>query len=295
MKHGKCPLLVVGLAGPSACGKSVLARSIHSCFNHESVGHLDLDGYHCHARTERQKLGEYPDQSEANRLDDALEALRQIRNGYAISMPVYNHVEGTFGEVHTVEPLPLMIVEGLHALHLNELAQEKLIDLPVYVKPEEPLRREWKKTRDVEERNYESPTLVQAEIDARAPFRIQYIEPQEHMACCVVRMKRTSVGKLNVQTLFSDAFVSDQLESEKNKTLFDMLFVHRRIHLFETIYHEFSIAESDIASYFRNTDENYLQQLLPCRSHENAKAFYYNEAAGVLFRVILYLCSREGG
>lgn len=285
---------MVGIAGASACGKSVLARSIHSRFNHAYVSHFDLDGYHRHSREERRALGEYPDELEANRLKDAVSALRSLRSGHVVEMPVYDHVSGQVDGLHVVKPNPLVIVEGLHAHYLNEIAGETLVDLAVYVSPEESLRRSWKTARDVEERNYDSPMSVEAEIDARAPHRIRCITPQEEGAACLVRMELDETGVLTTRTLVSDRFISQELVPKRGPGILDLLFSRQRVKLNGRNYQEFSTSGRDIRPCLQLVDDENLQSLLPNRSHEKNKALYYNSSASILFRIILLLCAKGG-
>ena len=96
-------------------------------------------------------------------------------------MPTYDHMTGHFGRTRMVKPRPITFVEGLHAVALNSICNEHLIDIAIFLDPEEDLRRSWKVHRDVAERSYTYEEAV-LEIQQREPAVLQHILGQRDMA-----------------------------------------------------------------------------------------------------------------
>jgi phosphoribulokinase len=80
-----------------------------------------------------------------------------------------------------------VIVEGL--LPLADRRARDVIDLAVFLEPDEILRRRWKLERDVFERGY-SPQQVVDELNLREPDVAAYVRPQRAFADIIVRFHR---------------------------------------------------------------------------------------------------------
>jgi uridine kinase len=123
---GQSPCLVA-IAGPSCSGKTELARRLCALLPEFSPVHFPLDGYY-HDLTalppgaaERHNF-DSPDSLEAPLLIGHLHALAE---GRAVLRPVYDYAAHRRTGVERVEPGGLLLVEGLFALHWEEL-------LPLY-------------------------------------------------------------------------------------------------------------------------------------------------------------------
>jgi len=183
---GRSPVLL-GLAGDSASGKSTLSRGIEYVLGVERVGRVCTDDYHLHDRAARARLGITPLAPQANRMDLMAEDLRALASGSPVTKPTYDHQSGTFGPEESIEPCEIVIVEGL--LPLADRGSRDVLDVAVFVEPEEELRHRWKLERDVFERGY-TPAEVVAELKRRAPDAARYVHPQRVHADIVVRFER---------------------------------------------------------------------------------------------------------
>ena len=287
------PLFVMGIAGPSACGKSVLAESMQSCFATKTVSYLDLDGYHLHTREERKRFSEFPDQPEANNLTQVIRDLSTLRKGRSIQMPVYDHRKGRFSTPFEVRPRPLLIVEGLHSLLLNELADERLIDLGVFIGPIDELREEWKVKRDVAFRNY-SEAQVRAEIVARQPHRAAYVDSQSALAEVIVQMERGQSKAIEIRTLIREKFLLDAFRSETQRRVFDLVFSRTLTMFDKRSYYLLTLAVDELPESLRKNQLSLVVDRISVRGHDpTPPPVLYNTAADVLFRIILMLLLGE--
>lgn len=145
------------------------------------------DDYHRYDREARAALKTTPLTPEANQLDLMAEHLRALAAGTPVRKPTYDHQTGMFGPQETVAPAEFVIVEGL--LPLADRRARDVIDLAVFLEPEEILRRRWKLERDVFERGY-SPQQVVDELNLREADAAAYIRPQRAFADIIVRFHR---------------------------------------------------------------------------------------------------------
>lgn len=175
--------MFLGLAGDSASGKSTLSRGIEYVLGAERVSRVCTDDYHRYDRDERARLGVTPLAPAANHIDLMGEHLRALSQGRGVHKPTYSHVTGTFGPEETVEPREVVIVEGL--LPLCDPKTRSVIDVAVFLEPDEMLRRRWKLERDVFERGY-APQQVVDEITRREADAAAYVRPQRAFADIIV-------------------------------------------------------------------------------------------------------------
>jgi uridine kinase len=180
-------LLTIGIAGASGSGKSYLLDHLLACLNTKRVTHFDLDGYHRHGREERRRLHEYPDELKSNDLARAAADLAELIMGRTIAMPTYNHSTGTFGPRVLVKSKPIVFVEGLHSAMINRYSRAKLVDICVFLYPDDELRRRWKAKRDINDRGYSSQA-ARDEIVSREPFVVTCILPQTAYADIVIHV-----------------------------------------------------------------------------------------------------------
>ena len=179
--------MLLGLAGDSAAGKSTFCRGIEYILGEDRVVRICTDDYHRYDRATRASMGVTPLAPEANRIDLMADHLRVLSTGTAVTTPTYDHLTGTFGPDRSVHARPFVIVEGL--LPLADRRARDVIDLAVFLEPDEILRRRWKLERDVFERGY-APKEVVAEINRREPDAAAYVRPQRAFADIIVRFHR---------------------------------------------------------------------------------------------------------
>ena len=89
---------------------------------------------------------------------------KHTQDGKTISKPIYNHVNGTLDTPETIEPTPIVIVEGLHPMYDSRVRD--LLDFSLYLDISDEVKFAWKIQRDMEERGH-SLESIQASIEAR--------------------------------------------------------------------------------------------------------------------------------
>jgi phosphoribulokinase len=176
--------VLIGVVGDSGSGKSTLSVCIAEAAGLARATLICLDDYHRYDRTERERRGITALSPECNRLDLVADHLVALRRGHAITKPVYDHHDGTFGADEVVEPREVIVVRGLLGLHTDALAG--CFDLSVFLDPDPELRVRWKVGRDCANRGY-SREQVMEKISHRRPDADRFIAPQRQRADLVIR------------------------------------------------------------------------------------------------------------
>jgi uridine kinase len=175
---------VVGIAGPSGAGKTEIARRLSQTLDavvcsldsyYRGVPNLSLE------ERGRQNF----DNPEAIDHELLCEHLRSLARGESVLKPVYDfarHIR--LAEVELCRPSKVIVVEGLFALHWEEL--RALLDLKVYVAVDDATCLERRIARDVRERG-RSPESIgrQYELTVR-PMAQRYIHPTREFADLVL-------------------------------------------------------------------------------------------------------------
>ncbi len=177
--------VIFGIAGCSGSGKTTLARELAQQldatlfpldFYYRDLAHLTLD-------QRKQVNYDHPDSVE----HDLLAAhVAELAKGHAIERPIYDFPAHTrvIGETERVAPGSVVIVEGIFALHYEEL--RSLYDFSIYVECPEDLCFTRRLARDVAERG-RTPESVKIQYEATAkPMARQFVMPSAKHAMLTV-------------------------------------------------------------------------------------------------------------
>merc|ERR1719181_1090911 len=208
------PVVVIGVAADSGCGKSTFMRRLTNVFGGEQVGPLGggfdnggwetntlvsdqttvicLDDYHLNDRQGRKVSKRTALDTAEQKFDLMYEQIAALKRGESVKKPIYNHVNGTLDEPEEIKPTPIVIIEGLHPF-VDERVR-KLIDFSIYLDITDDVKFAWKVQRDMEERGH-SLESIQASIDARKPDFDAYVAPQRADADLVIQVLPTELAK----------------------------------------------------------------------------------------------------
>jgi uridine kinase len=175
---------VLGVVGDSGSGKNTLADAVEALLGPARVADVRLDDYHRFTREERAARGVTALNPVVHNLPLMAEHLKLLREGRPIRNRSYDHADGTFGPIRTIEPREIILVRGLLGYPTDEL--RALYHLTVFLHPEPELLFRWKLRRDVLSRGYS-----EAEVLKRIAHHLldskEFILPQSERADVVVR------------------------------------------------------------------------------------------------------------
>ena len=197
-------VVMIGIAGDSAAGKTTLSKGIVQALGEYQVTAICCDHYHKYNRQMCKELGVSAIAPEGNHIDIMEQHFRLLREGKPILMPIYNHKTGDFDPPVYIKPKKYMIIEGLLPFHTQRMRLN--FDVKVYLDPPEELRYAWKIQRDTAKRGYTKEQVLDS-LNKRQDLSPKYIHPQKRAADMVVRfyppetnMQETG-GHLNAQVV----------------------------------------------------------------------------------------------
>jgi uridine kinase len=180
-------VIIIGIAGPSASGKSLLANTIVNELGSDQVVVISEDAYYkdnSHLPfSEREKINyDHPDS-----FDHALlvEHLKQLQQGQSVEIPVYSHVKHIrLPETRLIGKHAIIVLEGI--LLFSDKHLRELMDIRIFMSAPLDVCLIRRLKRDVVERHrsFES-VLHQYEMTVR-PMYLQFIEPTSRYADLIV-------------------------------------------------------------------------------------------------------------
>lgn len=185
-------VFTIGVAGDSGSGKTTFTNAIRQIFGPDLVATITLDDYHKFDREERRKRDITPLNPDANNLAQLESDIAHLKEGEPIEKPVYDHRDGRFGAPVRFAPKKILILEGLHTFSTPRL--RSLMDFSVFVDPENEVKYEWKRKRDIEVRGY-SPDEVSEEIENREKDYLEFIAPQRCHADAIIGIRHSKYGR----------------------------------------------------------------------------------------------------
>lgn len=177
---------LVGVAGDSGSGKSTYTKLLADVFKPSDIAIVAGDALHKWERG-HEMWNKYTHlDPRANELHDDLVYAHSLRNGETIYRRTYDHHSGTFTLPTKLESKKLVIFEGLHSFFLSQM--RSLLDLKVFIRPEEQLRTHWKLRRDMEERGYSMEKVLE-QLQRRREDSVKYISVQEAYSDIVISLR----------------------------------------------------------------------------------------------------------
>ncbi len=177
--------LILGVAGCSGSGKTTLARELTAQLGARllplDLYYRDLSDVPVAKRT--QHNFDHPDSLESDLL---LRQLDQLAAGKAIERPFYDfstHTRVPDRSEH-IEPAPVLIVEGILALHYPELRRR--FDLSVFVHTPTAVCLARRIDRDVRERGRTEQTVREQFAATTLPMAEQFVLPSAAHASVTV-------------------------------------------------------------------------------------------------------------
>ena len=183
MKKG----IVIGIAGASGSGKTLVANNIMSKLNSQSVVMIQEDSYYrdlsdipYDART--GKNFDHPDAFDHDLLADHLAALVERKS---ISHPIYDYkTHSRKKETRTVGPHSIIIFEGI--LILSEPRLRDLMDIRVFIDTAPDICFIRRLTRDINERARSVDSIITQYEETVRPMYFQFIEPSKRHADIII-------------------------------------------------------------------------------------------------------------
>ena len=180
-------IIIIGISGPSASGKSLLANTIVNELGSDQVVVISEDSYYKDCRhlsfEEREQTNyDHPDSFDHELL---CEHLSSLQNGHSVEIPIYSHeTHLRLPETRAIGKHTIIVLEGI--LLFTEKKLRELMDIRIFMSAPLDVCLSRRLRRDVVERkrSFES-VLHQYEATVR-PMYLQFIETSSRYADLIV-------------------------------------------------------------------------------------------------------------
>jgi len=179
--------ILIGIAGGSGSGKTLVARTIVRELGSKRVVVIDQDSYYKNLneipfRDREARNFDHPDA-----FDDELlrQHLRELLEGHPIDQPVYdytNHERST--ETRHISDHLVLVLEGILIFHDPEL--RALMDIKLFVDADSDVRLIRRLRRDLLERGRSVDTILRQYEDSVRPMHLQFVEPSKRFADVII-------------------------------------------------------------------------------------------------------------
>lgn len=203
-------VIIVGVAGGSASGKSTVVREISKRFGNqvEVINHDDYYNDQAEMPMEERYLQNYdhPNAYETNRL---IRDIRKLKAGESIERPQYDYTRYTrAADTALTQPKKVIILEGILVLENKEL--RNLMDIKIYVDTDSDERLMRRLSRDIVERGRTVDSVLAQYRKTVKPMHEQYVEPSKKYADII--LPRGGENKIGLEIILKhlESCISDK-------------------------------------------------------------------------------------
>ena len=185
------PVTIIGIAGASGAGKSLLATQLHSRIVKQGLGEkvtiLHEDYYYRERNDltfeEREQINY--DHPQAFQHELLIEHLDQLKTGRAVDVPQYDYSQhNRKTERLALAPAGIIILEGILILHDPQLAER--LDLKIFVDVPMDICLTRRLKRDIQERGRSLDSVLSQYEQTVRPMYFEFIERSRQLADIVV-------------------------------------------------------------------------------------------------------------
>ena len=180
-------MTIIGIAGGTGSGKTTVVKRIAKALPPHCAAVIPLDSYYNDTTgmtpEERKQINfDHPDAFDWKLLT---EHIRMLKDGKAVEQPTYSYIESNRQkETIHVEPKPVIIIEGIMALHFKKLRD--MMDLKIFVDTDDDVRLIRNIRRDVVERGRTVGMVLDRYEKILKPMHEQFIEPTKKFADLII-------------------------------------------------------------------------------------------------------------
>jgi len=179
--------ILIGIAGGTGAGKTLVAQSISEDLGSENVLILEQDSYYRDLRNiplgERESRNfDHPDAFDRDLLRTQLETLL---SGGEVDLPVYEMRTHTRNaQTVRAKARRILILDGI--LILDDPAIRQLMDIKLYVDADPDIRFIRRLKRDLTERGRTLDQVIRQYESSVRPMHLQFVEPSKRYADLVI-------------------------------------------------------------------------------------------------------------
>ena len=179
--------ILIGIAGGSGSGKTVVARTIVRELGSKRVVVTDQDSYYKNLeqvpfRDREARNFDHPDAFDSELMR---QHLRDLLEGHDIDQPVYDYTQHRrTNETRRISDHLVVVLEGILIFHDPEL--RALMDIKLFVDADSDVRLIRRLRRDLIERGRSVDSILRQYEDSVRPMHLQFVEPSKRFADVII-------------------------------------------------------------------------------------------------------------
>ncbi len=180
-------VMIIGVAGPSGSGKSLLASTIVSELGSSRVVVISEDSYYKELSSMPKHIKDQLNFDHPDSLDHdlLLQHLKVLQSGKEVAIPQYNHARHERLKSTTlIQNHSIIVLEGI--LLLSEPKLRELMDIKIFVDTPLDICFIRRLERDIVERDRTVDSIIQQYIETVRPMYQKFIEPSKRHADIIV-------------------------------------------------------------------------------------------------------------
>jgi uridine kinase len=180
-------MLILGIAGGTGSGKTTVAKAISKQVGSQGVQIIHQDSYYLdqsHLPLEKREKINY-DHPSALDMNLLKEHIKTLKNRQPIEKPIYDFkIHSRITETEHIEPMDVLIIEGIFALQDNELRD--MMNIKIYVETDADIRFIRRLNRDIQERGRTVESVIAQYRDIVRIMHLQFVEPTKQYADLII-------------------------------------------------------------------------------------------------------------
>jgi len=179
-------ILIVGIAGGSASGKTTVVNKIKEFFGDgiTVIGHDNYYKAHDDMTYEERSLLNY-DHPSAFDTERMIADVKRLKAGETVDIPVYDYtVHNRSDRTQTIVPQKVVVLEGI--LLLYDAGLRELMDAKIFVDAPADERLVRRIKRDMAERDRSLQSVLSQYQDTVRPMHEQFVEPTKLYADIII-------------------------------------------------------------------------------------------------------------
>jgi len=179
--------ILIGIAGGSGSGKTLVAQRIFDELGSDKVIIIQQDSYykdlgHLSLEQRKKQNFDHPDAFDHKLL---ISHLKELLSGKYIDQPIYDFkIHSRKKETIRISEHVIIVLEGILILHDPDL--RNLMDIKVYVDTDDDIRLIRRIRRDVNERSRSLESILDQYENSVRPMHLQFIEPTKRYADIII-------------------------------------------------------------------------------------------------------------
>lgn len=180
-------MIIIGISGASASGKSLLANTIVNELGSDQVAIISEDAYYKnHSELpfeERAKMNfDHPDSFDHELL---YQHLLKLQQGKSVEIPIYNHaIHLREKETRHIGKHTIIVLEGI--LLFVEQKLRELMDIRIFMETALDICLIRRLQRDIKERGRSLDCVLKQYEDTVRPMYMQFVDPSKRYADLIV-------------------------------------------------------------------------------------------------------------